>query len=151
MPARKTASGTVKRTVHELTLEAATDAARAAIDKALESGLKVCAAVVDRAGNPLVTLRHPGAPMHCVTLAEDKAYTCAQFGFPSADWQAILGASPALARGLPPRPRWALIAGGLPIRAGGELIGGIGVSGGSEEQDALCAQAGLRSQGLEQP
>lgn len=149
MPAKKPAAGTVKRTVRELTLEAATDAARAAIDAALESGLKVCAAVVDLAGNPLVTLRHPGAPMLCVTLAEDKAYTCAQFGIPSADWRTLLDASPALARGLPPRPRWALIGGGLPIRAGGELVGGIGVSGGSEEQDAQCALAGLRSLGLD--
>ncbi len=148
MPARKSTPSTVERTLLELTLEAALEAARGAIDKALEAELRVCAALVDRGGNPLVTLRHPGAPLHCVALAEDKAYTCASFGFPSAEWRAILDASPALARGLPQRPRWALIGGGLPIRIDGELIGGIGVSGGSEEQDALCAMAGLHRIGL---
>lgn len=148
MPTRKPAHSIVTRTLRELDFEAAIAAARAAIDKGLESDLKVCAALVDSGGNPLVTLRYPGAPLHCVALAEDKAYTCASFGFPSADWRAILDASPTLAAGLPPRPRWALIGGGLPIRAGDELIGGIGVSGGSEEQDALCAMAGLRSLGL---
>lgn len=145
MPVRKTASSTIRRVVHELSLEAALAAARCAIDKALEFDVKVCAALVDRGGNPLVTLRYPGAPLHCVALAEDKAYTCANFGFPTADWRAILDTSPTLATGLPSRSRWALIGGGLPIRISDELIGGIGVSGGTEEQDAQCALAGLRS------
>lgn len=148
MPAKKSAPSTVTLTLRELTLEAAIRAARAAIDTALESGVKACAALVDRGGNPLVTLRHPGAPLHCVALAEDKAYTCASFGFPSADWRAILDASPALASCLPTRPRWVLIGGGLPIRIGDELIGGIGVSGCSEEEDARSALAGLRSLGV---
>lgn len=148
MPAKKPMDSIVTRTVRELSFEAALAAAHAAIQKSLESELKVCAALVDRGGNPLVTLRYPGAPLHCVALAEDKAYTCASFGFPTADWKAILDGSQVLAKGLPPRARWALIGGGLPILASGELIGGIGVSGGSEEQDALCALVGLHSLGL---
>ncbi|HKA55733.1 MAG TPA: heme-binding protein, partial [Candidatus Binatia bacterium] len=40
-------------------------------------------------------------------------------------------------------PRIALFGGGLPIRAGDKVVGGIGVSGGTVEQDVACAQAGL--------
>jgi uncharacterized protein GlcG (DUF336 family) len=40
-------------------------------------------------------------------------------------------------------------AGGLPIFVDGDLVGGIGVSGGTGEQDEACAQAALRAVGLE--
>ncbi len=47
------------------------------------------------------------------------------------------------------RPRNVVFGGGLPIREAGALIGGIGVSGGSAEQDEICARAGLAALGLE--
>jgi len=49
---------------------------------------------------------------------------------------------------MPVRPRNVVFGGGHPIREGGALIGGIGVSGGSAEQDADCARAGLAALGL---
>jgi len=50
--------------------------------------------------------------------------------------------------GIVRRPRFIAFGGGLPILEAGQRIGGIGVSGGSEEQDEACAQAGLRAIGL---
>jgi uncharacterized protein GlcG (DUF336 family) len=47
------------------------------------------------------------------------------------------------------RPRFVMFGGGLPIWLEGELIGGIGVSGASEQQDAQCAQADLQATALE--
>ena len=55
----------------------------------------------------------------------------------------------ALRLGMPHRPRLVVFGGGLPLREGGELIGGIGVSGASAEQDEACARAGLRATALE--
>ena len=47
------------------------------------------------------------------------------------------------------RPRLVVFGGGLPLRVNGELIGGIGVSGASEEQDEICARAALDAIGAE--
>ena len=47
------------------------------------------------------------------------------------------------------RPRMVCFGGGLPIRHEGRVIGGIGVSGGSAEQDEACARAGLKALGLD--
>jgi len=83
-----------------------------------------------------------------VEIAIDKAYTAASFGFPTSEWMGILAGDEALRLGMPLRPRLVVFGGGLPIRDGGHLLGGIGVSGGSAEQDAACAQAGLTAVGL---
>ncbi|MBN3825238.1 heme-binding protein, partial [Burkholderia sp. Ac-20384] len=50
--------------------------------------------------------------------------------------------------GLVLRPRFVAFGGGLPIVDDGALIGGIGVSGGSEAQDESCARAGLDAAGV---
>jgi uncharacterized protein GlcG (DUF336 family) len=50
--------------------------------------------------------------------------------------------------GIAARPRLVIFGGGLPIVADGVRIGGIGVSGGSAEQDEECARAGLKAIGL---
>ena len=51
-------------------------------------------------------------------------------------------------QGLVLRARFVAFGGGLPIVESGRLIGGIGVSGGSESQDETCARAGLDAAGL---
>ena len=56
----------------------------------------------------------------------------------------------ALRLGMPQRARNVVFGGGLPVREGGVLIGGIGVSGGSAEQDEICARAALAALGLEE-
>lgn len=133
-----------------ITAEAASLAVRAAVDKARELGIRVNAAVTDASGVLAAFLRMQGAFLHSVDIAIDKAYTSASFGFPTAQWESILAADAALARGMPQRPRLVVFGGGLPIREGGVLIGGIGVSGGSAEQDEICARAALAALGLEE-
>lgn len=135
--------------VMDIAFDAALSAAQGALDEAKASELKVCVALVDRSGNPLVAMRLPGAPLHCIELALDKAYTSASFGFPTSDWGAILASSATLACGLPPRPRWAVVGGGFPVVLDGQVVGAIGVSGGTEAQDIQCALSGLRSLGLQ--
>ena len=90
----------------------------------------------------------PGAFLHSVDIAIDKAYTAASFGFPTQQWMGLLSQDESLKIGLAERPRLVIFGGGLPIREGQELIGGIGVSGGSAQQDEDCASAGLKAIGL---
>ncbi len=128
---------------------AANEAVRAAVEKAAEKGLRMNAAVVDRGGLLVAFLRMPGAPLHSIDIAIDKAYTAASFGMPTGMWHEALKAhSEAVQQGVPLRPRFTVFGGGLPIVADGNLIGGIGVSGGTEDEDTLCAQAGLKAIGL---
>jgi len=94
-------------------------------------------------------LRMPNAFLHSTDIAIDKAYTAASFGFPTSQWKGLLASDEALRIGMPHRPRLVVFGGGLPIAVEGQLVGGIGVSGGSAEQDEECARAGLRAIGLD--
>lgn len=132
-----------------ITAEAAAAVVAAAVVHADTLGVRINAAVVDGAGTLMAFLRMPGAFLHSVDIAIDKAYTAASFGFPTRQWPEILAGDEALRLGMPHRPRLVVFGGGFPLREGGELIGGIGVSGASAEQDEACARAGLRAIALE--
>jgi uncharacterized protein GlcG (DUF336 family) len=58
-------------------------------------------------------------------------------------WKDILEGNTQLQAGIVARPRVITFGGGLPIFEEEEIIGAIGVSGGSEEEDVVCAQAGI--------
>ncbi|TAM38012.1 MAG: heme-binding protein [Burkholderiaceae bacterium] len=123
--------------------------ASAACACAQAQGLRINVAVVDASGVLMAFLRMPGAFLHSIDIAIDKAYTAAGFGVPTGAWtEALASHSPAVRDGLPRRPRFVAFGGGLPIVEDGVLIGAIGVSGGSESQDEACAQAGLGAIGL---
>lgn len=129
--------------------EAAHAAVRGSVDKALALGVRVNAAVVDRSGIEIAFLRMPGAALHSMDVARDKAYTAASFGFPTKNWTEVLKSfSEEVQKGIILRPRLVVFGGGLPIRVDGEVIGAIGVSGASEEEDEICAAAGIAALGL---
>ncbi len=132
-------------TEHSISWDAAQLAVRCAAGRADELGVAINVSVVDRGGNPLAFLRMNGAPLHSISIAEDKAYTAVSFGFSTADWMDAIGDVPQLREGLVHRDRLVIFGGGLPLEMDGELVGAIGVSGASEEQDGLCAQAGVDS------
>lgn len=132
-----------------VTWEAASAAARAAVEQAASLGAAINVAVVDRAGTLVAFLRMPGAPLHSIEIAIDKAYTAASFGLPTGQWHEVFGQhSAAVRQGIPLRPRFVGFGGGLPLVVDGERIGGVGISGGSEQQDEQCAHAGLAAIGL---
>jgi len=131
-----------------ITAAAAAAATQAAVAKAEALGIRINVAVTDASGTLMAFLRMPGAFLHSIDIAIDKAYTAASFGFPTSQWGAALANDELLRAGLNARPRLVLFGGGLPVVEGGERIGGIGVSGGSAEQDEVCAAAGLAVLGL---
>ena len=139
-------------TVQQTTLhwEAALAVARGALVKGQELGIRVAVAVMDRGGNLLAFARDPGAPFHSATIAQDKATTSAGFGLPTKQWWPVLEGmnSPGLLAGIAAVPRMVVFGGGVPVYVGQDCIAGVGVSGGSEEEDEICARAGLATAGL---
>lgn len=131
-----------------ISAEAASTAVRAAVAHAEALGIRVNVAVTDASGVLMAFLRMPGAFLHSVDIAIDKAYTAAGFGLSTAAWPGMLAADEPL-RAITHRPRLVAFGGGLPMREAGVLIGGIGVSGGSAAQDEECARAGLAALGLD--
>lgn len=132
-----------------ITAEAASAACAAAVAFAVAKGWKINVAVVDRSGNLMAFLRQPGAFIHSIDIAIDKAYTSASFGFPTKAWMGAIGHDDGMKFGFSNQPRLVVFGGGLPVPGeGGEWIGGIGVSGASESEDEECAKAGLAAIGL---
>jgi uncharacterized protein GlcG (DUF336 family) len=131
-----------------ISAEAAAKAVSASVAEARRLGVAINAAVVDSGGNLAAFLRMPGAFLHSISIAQDKALTAAGFGLPTSALHDAVQADRALHEGITVRPNLVLFGGGLPIREGDDLLGGIGVSGASVEQDTLCAEAGLVAIGL---
>jgi len=130
-------------TVKIMTPEAALKAAQAALKKCRDDGFQVTVAVVDRSGVTQVVLRDRFAGPHTVDMAVDKAWTAATFRTPTGEIEKAT--RPGMPQsGVRNRPRVAAVAGGLPIEAGGALVGGIGVSGAPRgELDDVCATVGI--------
>jgi uncharacterized protein GlcG (DUF336 family) len=114
----------------------------AAVAKATALGVPQVVAVLDESGLLKAFCRMDGAALVSIDVAQNKAYT-ALFGMPSQDFYNFIKDDPALLAGAPHIPRIALFGGGLPLKVGDKVVGGIGVSGGSVEQDVACAQEGL--------
>jgi uncharacterized protein GlcG (DUF336 family) len=126
----------------ELTLALARRAADAALQRAAELGVSLAVAVVDGAGHPVVVVRMDGAIFLAPELALKKAFTAAAFRRPTSAIAPRLTTSdfwmqaPAVAQG-----RILASGGGVPLLVDGTLVGAVGTSGGTSEQDDLCAQA----------
>ena len=132
-----------------ITAHAASTACQAAIAHAETLGIRINVAVTDSSGTLAAFLRMPNAFLHSIDIAIDKAYTAASFGFPTSKWGGAIGDDELLRIGLNQRKRLVLFGGGLPMVEADQRIGGIGVSGGSAEQDEACAHAGLTALGLD--
>ena len=137
----------VAATIPGISAEAAAAACSAAVAHATAKGWKINVAVVDRGGNLMAFLRMPGAFIHSIDIAIDKAFTSASFGFPTKAWMGAIGHDEGMKLGFSAQPRLIVFGGGLPVGSG-DWLGGIGVSGASEAQDEECARAGLAAIGL---
>jgi uncharacterized protein GlcG (DUF336 family) len=118
----------------------------AAEEKATEMGHAFVIAVVDESGILKAFSRMDNAPLLSVQLAQDKAYTSAGFGMPTDGWHDFIKDDPPLAAGAPAAiDRLVIFGGGYPIEVDGQVVGGIGVSGGHYSQDMEVAKAGLEA------
>jgi uncharacterized protein GlcG (DUF336 family) len=136
----------VKKSIDLATAE---KAIAAAAKKASELGLKMCIAITDEAGDLKAFERMDGAPRLSIQIAEDKAYTAVSFGIATHAWWDFIKDDPPLLHGITHTPRLIVFGGGFPIVLQGEMVGGIGVSGGHYSQDMECARAALAAIGAE--
>ncbi|MBT5700836.1 MAG: heme-binding protein [Gammaproteobacteria bacterium] len=130
-------------TNRNVTTKTACAIAQAAVDHAGNLGIAINVSVVDSSATEIAFLRMNNAFLPSMGIAKDKAYTAAGFGFPTMGWKDILDGNQQLQAGMVERPRVVTFGGGVPIFEGDILVGAVGVSGGSEEEDIACAQAGI--------
>ena len=128
-------------TQKNVSLAMAQTIAQAALAQCESMGFKVSVAVVDKGGLTIVMLRGDGAGLHTPEGAERKAYTARTFSQPSADFVKRLSDRPDTV-GSRQYTRVLALGGGLPIKAGNEVVGAVGVSG-SPGKDDVCSQAGI--------
>ncbi len=127
-----------------LTLTGARAAMDAALTHAETHDLQINVAVVDAGGTLLCFCRMDGAFTQSGSIAIDKARTSVGFGgADTADLYLDLSSEDAVIRGIANRPGIAAFGGAVPIFVYGELIGAVGVSGGSAKQDAEVAAVGV--------
>jgi uncharacterized protein GlcG (DUF336 family) len=122
-----------------ITLDQARAAVAAADAEAKKNGWNLTLAVVGPYGNLIYFQKHDLAPNATIQIAQDKARSAALFRTPSKVHMERLGKGEtyvmALA-GITP------VGGGVPIVAGGRVVGAIGASGATAEQDHVAASAG---------
>src|ERR1700745_1638459 len=114
-----------------------------AVAKAAELGVVENVAILDDGGNLKAFGRMDGAPIPTIEMAQNKAYT-ALLGVSTQDFFNFIKGDASLLAGIPTLTRVAAWGGGFPIKANGEVIGAIGVSGAPTVQnDVDCARAAL--------
>ena len=130
-------------TTHRVSAALAIEAVAAAVDACKGKGFAVSTVIVDASGARQAVLRGDNAGIHTLDSAGDKAYTSASFKANSGVVRERLMSNPQ-ASGLSVLPNVLMVGGGVPIKVGDEVIGGIGVGGTpSAETDEQCAQAGM--------
>ena len=135
-----------QKAASELTLEQARTAVTAAINKSKELGVKMNIAIVDAGANLKAFARMDGAWLGSIDIAIKKARTAKLFDFPTGEIGKL---------SQPGKPLYAIeisngglitFPGGVPIRnQEGEVVGAIGVSGSTVENDHLVAETGARA------
>jgi uncharacterized protein GlcG (DUF336 family) len=124
-----------------ITAEGALALIGAAQRAAAAEGVAASICVVDPGGLQVGFLRMDGAMLGTLGLAASKAHSAVMFGTPTHAWHGILSADAALRDGLLGTDRFTTLGGGVPLLAGGALVGALGVSGGSVDQDRAIAEA----------
>ena len=127
---------------HDLPYAQALVIAQAAVASCAAKTYAVSVVVVDRAGETIVALRADNASPHTMENARRKAYTAMSFRVSTTEYAKRFVDNNPVVRQQVTLPNVIAIPGGLPIKAGDEVIGGVGASG-SPGVDEPCVQAGL--------
>lgn len=116
----------------------------AAEKKAEELGVPMVIAVVDQGGNLVAQLRQDDALLVSIDLSRNKAYTAVAAKMSTETLGSVSQpGGPLYGIHTADNNRIVIFGGGFPIEENGRIVGAIGVSGGSVEQDIACAEAGL--------
>ena len=130
-----------------LTLEEAQNVVAGAQEQANQLGIRVTVAVVDEGGHLQALARMDGAPPLSAQIAESKAVGAAVWHRDGDALHKLHEGRPAFFAQVDRMVRMPLIpgAGSVLIRRAGAILGAVGVSGGTPDQDRECGEAGLKS------
>lgn len=129
-----------------MTLDEAQAIARGAIEKAGELGIAISVAVLDSAGHLKQLTRMDGAGWFSPEIAAGKAFAAAALGKDTDQMvERLRGGKEMFAAALGPLSAGRLVLGegGCIVTVDGRALGAVGCSGGTSEQDATCARAGI--------
>lgn len=127
---------------HDLPYAVALTIAVGAVESCAEKGYPESAVVVDRDGETIISIRGDNAGPHTVENARRKAYTALSFRTSTTEYAKRFADNNPVVRQQVTLPNVIAIPGGLPIKLGSEVVGGVGASG-SPGVDEPCVQAGL--------
>jgi len=112
--------------------------------KSREIGVPMCIAITDESGNLIAFSRMDGSKVLSITLSQDKAFTAAiskrgthEYNELCQPGSLVFGIHTAFGG------RFTLVGGGLPVFSGDDVVGGVGCSSGTPEQDRACSQAAI--------
>jgi len=126
--------------IKRLSMETALKIARAAIGECRKQGIQIGVVVMDRGGRTQVALRDTVAADITLRIAEEKAYAALSFNVATSKLGARADSPLGKLDGL------IMLPGGLPVQAGGQIYGAVGVSGApSGKVDEDCAKAGIKA------
>jgi uncharacterized protein GlcG (DUF336 family) len=126
--------------IKRLSFDTAMKIGQAAINKCRKEGVQITVTVIDRGGHPQIVLRDTLAMDISIPISKKKAYTAMEFNSPTSELEKRFSGS----YGVPKVDELIISGGGIPINIGGNIMGGIGVSGSpTPETDEACAKAGL--------
>jgi uncharacterized protein GlcG (DUF336 family) len=136
----------------ELTLDAASRLVAGAVEACRRQERSIVVAVLDRGGNLLALQRAESVGPHNIEASRRKAFTALSTRSATLELARQAAANPD-ARNLATLPELLLLGGGVPLTAGGQVVGAIGVAGGGGAvNDHACALAAIRGvPGLDQP
>ena len=127
-----------------ITIEEARTVISAAEQKAQEIGQPMNIAVVDAGRNLKAFARMEDAWLASITISIDKAFTSASFKMSTRDLVDLTQpGQPLFGLNTTNEGRIVIFAGGIPLERNGEVVGAIGVSGGTVDQDQEVAEAGV--------
>ena len=116
----------------------------AAEKKSDQIGIPMCIAVTDESGNLVAFSRMDGGKVSSISIAIDKAFTASAAKNPTAFYNEMCRpGSPTFGIHTSNQGHFSIIGGGLPIKSGRAIVGGIGASSGTPAQDIEVAQAGI--------
>ncbi len=118
---------------------------KASIARAQQMGVKLSIAVVDQGGNLVHLSRMDGATFISAQIAMGKAYTAAGFGAASGEIEQRAQGRPAFFASVSTitQGRASIGRGALPLVANGQVVGAVGASGGTPDQDEDAVRAGI--------
>ena len=132
-------------TIRRLAVAEAQILIEGAAQKAREIGVPMCIAVCDESGHLIRFERMDGGKISSISIAIDKAFTgaVARRGTHVYNQLCVPG-SQTFGIHITNEGHFSIIGGGLPVTVAGEIVGGIGLSSGTAEQDLVCAEAAIK-------